>query len=160
MNYLQIESAEEIDEFNFVQAKKKIKKPRRIIYQPKVTQPIPVQSTDTVGPDIAKPQQTILDIILYNLPYSELYERSIMHRENINIVLSAFKSHIIITVSTDGFIKMWRKVFRLVEFIKHFRARTAIVTCVTLTDGHDKMASVFPAEQSRFLIFRIKIYQI
>ncbi|CAD8176494.1 unnamed protein product [Paramecium pentaurelia] len=154
MNYQQIEGAEEIDEFNFVQAKKKIKKPRRIISQPKVTQPIPVQSADTVGPDVAKPQQTILDIILDNLPYSELYERSLMHRENINIVLSAFKSQIIITVSTDGYIKMWRKVFRLVEFIKHFRAHRGIVTCVTLTDGHDKMASVSPADRT------IKIFDI
>lgn len=77
-----------------------------------------------------------------------------MHRENINIVLSAFKAHIIITVSTDGHIKMWRKIFRLVEFIKHFRAHTGIITCATLTESHDKMASVSPADRT------VKIFDI
>lgn len=28
----------------------------------------------------------------------------------------------IITISLDGHIKFWRKVFHLIEFVKHFRA--------------------------------------
>lgn len=52
-----------------------------------------------------------------------------MHKDNITNILVASKTHMVITVSADGHIKMWRKVFRLIEFVKHFRAHTGFVTC-------------------------------
>lgn len=71
-----------------------------------------------------------------------------MHRENITIVLASHRSNVVITFSTDGHIKFWRKIFRLVEFAKHFRAHSGIITCAALSESHERMASVSPADRT------------
>lgn len=96
----------------------------------------------------------MLEVVLENLPCSDLYERSLMHRENVTIVLASSKTNFIITISVDGHIKFWRKMFRLVDFAKHFRAHTGIVTCASLSENHDKMATVSPADKT------VKIFDI
>lgn len=91
-----------------------------------------------IGPDVIKrPKLDIIEVILENLPCADLYERSYMHKENLIIVLASSKSNYIITVSIDGHVKLWRKIFRLIDFAKHFRAHTGIVTCAALNTNHD-----------------------
>lgn len=42
----------------------------------------------------------------------------------------------------------------MVEFAKHFRAHTGFITCAALSDGHERMITVSPADKT------IKIFDV
>lgn len=58
------------------------------------------------------------------------------------------------TISVDGHVKFWRKGFRLVDFIKHFRAHTGIITGANFNDCHERLITVSPADKT------LKIFDI
>ncbi|KAJ3210399.1 Peptidyl-prolyl cis-trans isomerase cyp15 [Dinochytrium kinnereticum] len=75
-------------------------------------------------------------LYLDNLPSSDMYERSLMHRDVINFVEVANKTDFLITTSVDGHVKFWKKSDKGIEFVKHFRAHMgAIVAVATSHDG-------------------------
>ncbi|KAI8854878.1 hypothetical protein BC829DRAFT_378736 [Chytridium lagenaria] len=75
-------------------------------------------------------------LYLQNLPSSDMYERSLMHRDVINFVEVASKTDFIMTTSIDGHVKFWKKTEKGIEFVKHFRAHLgAIVSVATSHDG-------------------------
>lgn len=53
-------------------------------------------------------------MLLENIPSAENYEISYMHRETVHNIIVSNKADMIITISIDGHIKFWRKVFHLV----------------------------------------------
>lgn len=65
-----------------------------------------------------------------------------MHRELINNVICTAKNEYVITFSIDGHIKFWRKVYHLVEFVKHFKAHSGLITGVSLSRDHNLLATV------------------
>ncbi len=65
-----------------------------------------------------------------------------MHRDVVNNVLSAPKTDLIITISTDGHVKFWRKVFHLIEFVKNFKAHSGLITGAALSPSQDLLATV------------------
>lgn len=71
-----------------------------------------------------------------------MYERSYMHRELINNVVCTAKNECIITFSIDGHIKFWKKVYHLIEFVKHFKAHNGLITGVSLSKDHNLLATV------------------
>lgn len=71
-----------------------------------------------------------------NLPSSEVYELSYMHRDNLNHIITSSKTDFIVTCSVDGHIKFWKKVFQLVEFVKNFKAHSGLVSGVALNREH------------------------
>ncbi len=81
-------------------------------------------------------------MLLDNMPTSDLYEISFMHKETINNVVASPKADFIITVSIDGHIKFWKKVFQVVEFAKNFKAHSGLITGVALSKNHDLFCSV------------------
>ncbi|KAJ3110652.1 hypothetical protein HDU96_006392 [Phlyctochytrium bullatum] len=74
-------------------------------------------------------------LYLQNLPSSDMYERSLMHRDVVNFVEVA-RTDFIMTTSVDGHVKFWKKTDKGIEFVKHFRAHLgAIVAVATSYDG-------------------------
>jgi peptidylprolyl isomerase domain and WD repeat-containing protein 1 len=57
-------------------------------------------------------------------------------------VVCSSRNEYIITFSIDGHIKFWRKVYHLVEFVKHFKAHNGLITSISLSRTHDKMCTV------------------
>lgn len=51
-----------------------------------------------------------------------MYERSYMHKDIVSHILLSQRNKYIITTSNDGVVKFWKKAFRLIEFIKSFKA--------------------------------------
>ena len=116
-----------------------------------------------VGPDVNKKpksnkwQWIVVDeysVVLDNLPLAELYERSYMHKEAVNHVIAATKMNCLVTISIDGHVKIWKKVFSLIEFGKHFRAHAGFITCAAINIGHERMITVSPADKT------IKIFDL
>lgn len=60
-------------------------------------------------------------LYLENLPDSECYEKSYMHRDAITHVVCT-KTDFVVTASIDGHVKFWKKTEDGIEFVKHFRA--------------------------------------
>lgn len=50
----------------------------------------------------------------------------------------------IITASNDGHIKFWKKIYRNIEFVKHFRAHVGTITSMSLSTSNENLASVSP----------------
>uniref|UniRef100_A0A1B6LLZ5 peptidylprolyl isomerase n=1 Tax=Graphocephala atropunctata TaxID=36148 RepID=A0A1B6LLZ5_9HEMI len=89
-------------------------------------------------------------LYLDNLPNSESYEKSFMHRDVITHIV-ATKTEFIITGSCDGHVKFWKKMEELIEFVKHFRSHLGAITDMTAnyngtllcTVATDKSVKVF-----------------
>lgn len=64
-----------------------------------------------------------------------------MHRDVINNILTSNKKNVIVTVSVDGHIKFWKKVFNLIQFIRNFKAHNGQITSTTFDKNHDLLAS-------------------
>ena len=90
-------------------------------------------------------------LFLQNLPSSEAYERSFMHRDIVTHVLVTPFTDFIVTASADGHIKFWKKVFGGIEFVKHFRAHLSQVRELSVDStgkllcscSSDKTAKIF-----------------
>jgi peptidylprolyl isomerase domain and WD repeat-containing protein 1 len=65
-----------------------------------------------------------------------------MHKETVNNVISSPLTDYIITVSVDGHIKFWKKIFNLIEFTKNFKAHSGLITGTALSKNHDLLCSV------------------
>ncbi|KAJ1813656.1 Peptidyl-prolyl cis-trans isomerase cyp15 [Coemansia sp. RSA 2598] len=87
---------------------------------------------------------------LERLPCAEMYERSYMHRDLVDRVVTT-KSGFILTLSADGHVKFWKKSGKGIEFVKDFRAHMgAVIACALSSDGQhfatvstDKQIKVF-----------------
>jgi WD40 repeat protein len=100
-------------------------------------------------------RQTVLEhehLYLQNLPTSDLYEKSLMHRDLLTFVeVTPNNTDFIITTSVDGHVKFWKKTERGIEFVKHYKAHLGSVVGVATawdgslfaTVGSDKAVKVF-----------------
>ncbi|KAK2707823.1 hypothetical protein QYM36_015492 [Artemia franciscana] len=80
-------------------------------------------------------------IYLDNLPSSEMYEKSYMHRDVVtHLVLT--RTDFLITGSCDGHVKFWKKMEEGIEFVKHFRAHLGSVQDLVADAGGKYLASV------------------
>ena len=93
--------------------------------------------------------------LLRDLPNSSAYEVSYMHRETLSHVVVARNTEFIITASTDGHVKFWRKMPKSIEFVKRFMAHVEpLVSFVLskddqrlLTASTDKTVKLFEVAQ-------------
>jgi len=82
------------------------------------------------------------NVYLENLPKSETYERSYMHRDVVSWCLSSGSTSFVITGSVDGHVKFWKKQEVGIEFVKHFRAHLAPVRHMTINSNGTLMITV------------------
>jgi len=82
-------------------------------------------------PRLSQADQSFMSL----LPSAKGYEVSYMHRDTVIAAITT-KTHFIITASTDGHVKFWKKAPEGIEFVKHFRAHMlAIVGLCCTADG-------------------------
>lgn len=77
---------------------------------------------------------------LTELPCSEMYEKSYMHRDWVTHVVTT-ASDFLITASRDGQLKFWKKMQTGIEFIKHFRAHLQPFTGVAASPDGSLLAT-------------------
>ncbi|XP_013137503.1 PREDICTED: peptidylprolyl isomerase domain and WD repeat-containing protein 1 [Papilio polytes] len=70
-------------------------------------------------------------LYLENLPSSETYEKSYMHRDVVTHVVVT-KTDFVVTASQDGHLKFWKKQEEGIEFVKHFRCHLAAISHVAV----------------------------
>ena len=93
-------------------------------------------SDDEAGPapppglDKPKKKRKVLEfqhVYLDNLPCGAMYERSFMHQNTVTHV-EWTKSNFLVTASSEGHIKFWKKKAGEIEFIKRYCAHLGPVT--------------------------------
>lgn len=93
--------------------------------------PLPVQASKPKKKKVLEFEQIYLD----NLPSSESYEKSYMHRDFITHIV-ATGTDFLVTASCDGHVKFWKKTEEGIEFVKHFRSHLGSICCTAASvDG-------------------------
>nr|XP_039258573.1 peptidylprolyl isomerase domain and WD repeat-containing protein 1-like [Styela clava] len=110
--------------------------------------PLPSEAVKTKKRKVLEYEQ----VFLHNLPSTDRYERSYMHRDALTHVAVA-KSDFIITTSIDGHVKFWKKKEIGIEFVKHFRAHLKAITCMAVNCGGELMCTV--AEDQAMKVFDV-----
>lgn len=85
----------------------------------------PVEAENEIEKMVAKkPKKTLPFEKTYieSLPSGATYERSFMHRDIVTHVAVAKNSEFVVTGSSDGHVKFWKKMPDNIEFVKHFQA--------------------------------------
>jgi peptidylprolyl isomerase domain and WD repeat-containing protein 1 len=85
------------------------------------------------------------------LPTSARYSKSLMHKEQLSFVTMTPSTDFLITSSTDGAVKFWKKGSEGIEFVKEFRAHNGEIKSVSVsadgrsfaTAGVDKSIKIF-----------------
>ncbi|TIB12854.1 hypothetical protein E3P93_02169 [Wallemia ichthyophaga] len=89
-------------------------------------------------PDMSNKKRKVLtheSTYLNNLPLSDRYTKSFMHRDNV-LTAATTKTNYIVTTSVEGTIKFWHKEPKGIEFRKQFRAHLQpIVATAVSNDG-------------------------
>lgn len=106
------------------------------------------EDEDCIGPlpseAIAPKKKKVLEyesIYLSTIPESERYEQSYMHRDvisHVNITTTDF----LITASSDGHVKFWKKQAKGIEFVKHFRAHLGVIVCMAVSFNGEIMSTI------------------
>lgn len=79
---------------------------------------------------------------LRSLPLSDMYERSYMHRDVVTQVAASPQTGFIITASMDGVVKFWKKTNKEIEFAKEYKAHTAPLCALSVSDDGGLVASI------------------
>lgn len=65
-------------------------------------------------------------VFVDNLPNADFYEHSYMHRETVTHICVSKATEFVITGSSDGHVKFWKKMSESIEFVKHYQAHLGI----------------------------------
>jgi peptidylprolyl isomerase domain and WD repeat-containing protein 1 len=112
-----------------------------------------------IGPSLSDAlpakKRKVLDhekLFLDNLPNSDCYEKSFMHRDIVTHIVVT-KTEFVITASVDGHVKFWKKLEQGIEFVKHFRCHLGAICALdanttgaflcTATAMNDKSVKIF-----------------
>ncbi|ORZ40216.1 peptidyl-prolyl cis-trans isomerase cyp15 [Catenaria anguillulae PL171] len=85
-------------------------------------------------------------IYLNQLPCTELYEQSYMHRDVLTYTLVT-KTEFIITASVDGHLKFWKTTADGIEFVKHFRAHLDEICGISANSQGTLLATISPSKE-------------
>mmetsp|Transcript_34088 Transcript_34088/g.90367 ORF Transcript_34088/g.90367 Transcript_34088/m.90367 type:complete len:631 (-) Transcript_34088:201-2093(-) len=97
-------------------------------------------------------------VYLDNLPGTEMYEKSFMHRDTVVFTLSSLVTGFLITGSIDGHIKFWKKQAEGIEFVKHFRAHLGALVGMALTTDGRLLATI--GDDSALKLFEVNNFDM
>ena len=102
-------------------------------------------------------------IYLENIPDTDRYTKSFMHRADINFVTMTksvynpiltehqlmIRTGFLLTTSVDGHLKLWKKQEAGIEFVKHYRASLKAIVGVTASDDGSVFATISEGGEGR-----------
>ncbi|XP_071454294.1 peptidylprolyl isomerase domain and WD repeat-containing protein 1 [Hetaerina americana] len=80
-------------------------------------------------------------LYLENLPLAETYEKSYMHRDIVTH-LAVTKTDFVVTGSSDGHVKFWKKMEESIEFVKHFRSHLGSIQDLSANYGGSLLVTI------------------
>ncbi|XP_052774454.1 peptidylprolyl isomerase domain and WD repeat-containing protein 1-like [Mya arenaria] len=114
------------------------------------------EDDDYIGPmpseEVSQKKRKVLEfesLYMKNLPSSEAYERSYMHRDVIKFV-AVTKTDFVLTASCDGHLKFWRKTEEAgIEFVKHFRCHLGSVEDMKISNNGELACTISDDKTSK-----------
>lgn len=89
-------------------------------------------------------------MLLARLPSADMYEKSYMHRAQVTHVVATSKTDFIVTASSEGYVKFWKKVPLGVEFVKGYHAHDKEVVGLALSADGRRLCSVGQDQSLKF----------
>jgi peptidylprolyl isomerase domain and WD repeat-containing protein 1 len=101
-------------------------------------------TTTSRPPPSKKPRKEIpIDPVLSaRLPSADMYEKSYMHRAQVTHVATTSKTDFIITASSEGYVKFWKKVPLGIEFVKGYHSHEKEVVDLSISPDGRRLCSV------------------
>ncbi|KAI9223266.1 peptidyl-prolyl cis-trans isomerase cyp15 [Blastocladiella britannica] len=85
-------------------------------------------------------------IYLNQLPCTDVYEKSFMHRDTLSFVVVT-KTEFVVTASVDGHLKFWKKSDDGIEFVKHFRAHLGEISGISTNAQGTLLVTISPTKE-------------
>ena len=99
-----------------------------------------------VGPVLPMPKRRktlpFEEQYLKQLPLSDLYEKSYMHRDWVTNIAVSEATGFVITASVDGVVKFWKKASIGIEFAKQFKSHLAPIVGLSVSQDGSLCASI------------------
>ncbi|RXK38359.1 peptidylprolyl isomerase domain and WD-repeat protein 1 [Tremella mesenterica] len=113
--------------------------------------PMPSTSNGEASSKKRKKKRAVLPhekLYLDHLPDADRYYKSFMHRDNLNSVTMT-KTGFVLTSSIDGYLKIWKKQERGIEFVKQFRTSLKSIVATSASDDGVLYATVSESGEGR-----------
>ena len=115
------------------------------------------ESSDSQHPSKKQKLSKIEKGLIDNLPSAKSYEVSYMHRDIVKFCITT-PTNFILTASTDGHVKFWKKIDEGIEFVKHYRAHLSII--VGLRSSYDGLYAASVSLDKSLKIFDVKTFDM
>ncbi|KDO22744.1 hypothetical protein SPRG_12171 [Saprolegnia parasitica CBS 223.65] len=79
--------------------------------------------------------------LLEHLPSAQMYEKSYMHRDVVTHVAFSDATQFLVTASSDGHVKFWRKMVTGIEFVKHYKAHLKAIHGLAISPDGLRLAT-------------------
>lgn len=93
------------------------------------------------GPKKKKRKLPYEKLYISAFPSSPRYHKSLMHKEQLSFIAVSAYSDFLITTSTDGVVKFWKKVNVGVEFVKEYKAHSGEIRSVSVSQDGRSLAT-------------------
>lgn len=77
-----------------------------------------------------------------NLVLNQTYEKSYMHKDVLNHIISLPKSNFIITASKDGIVKFWRKIFLGIDYVKQYKVFNSSIKDIKCSNNQNYLICI------------------
>jgi len=98
-------------------------------------------------------------ILESRLPCAAMYEKSYMHRTELSHI-AVTKTDFVITASTDGVVKFWKKTSPGIEFVKTYRAHMGPLTGLSVSFSGDVAVTSGSGEDKTLRLFDVETYDM
>lgn len=107
---------------------------------PKLTFKSPLDNPYVIPPSTMT--APFFSLHLSRLPSASMYEKSYMHRDVLSHAIVTNGTQFIATGSRDGFLKLWKKVPKGIEFVKQYKAHLGPMSCVAASNDGFLLATL------------------
>ena len=103
-------------------------------------------------------ENEVFETHLAQLPSSQMYEQSLMHRDVVTHVAVTPRTDFAITASVDGHVKFWKKLSVGIEFVKHFVAHSAPINALAVS--LDGLRAATTSEDGSVKVFSVATFDM
>jgi peptidylprolyl isomerase domain and WD repeat-containing protein 1 len=115
--------------------------------------PMPAQESDEIKEMPTKKKARVLEfesLYLEKLPSADYYEHSYMHRDIVTHIVVSKPTEFVITGSSDGHVKFWKKMTDNVEFVKHYQAHLGPIHAMTVSSDGKRLVTTSSDKMIKF----------
>eukprot|EP01036_Dinobryon_divergens_P031873 gene31873-41358_t len=89
-------------------------------------------------------------VFVGNLPETDFYEHSYMHRDVVTHICVSKPTEFVVTASNDGHVKFWKKMAETIEFVKHYQAHLGCIYSLAMSADSKQLVTTAADKYIKF----------